>query len=325
MGLEGHLYFHSPCFDGIVSAVLAWDFLERRLEWTPITLHSVNYDIREGWLDSALEKPCAIVDFLYHPQADFWADHHLTTFLNEDARKDFRTRREPTFVYDDRAGSCAALLWDHLAKAFDHRSAAYAEMVEWANKIDSARYESVSDAIFPTVPALKISLGLVFGCQGGYCERLVSELREGTLDNVAQLPEVRERFDKAQSLIRLGLDRFAKAARLEIDGIVVFDVESKDSIISRYASYYFYPEARYSAGIVRWQEGAKITAMRNPWLEFEGVSLGRICKELGGGGHRRVGSIVLHGERTAEAPALLNRILSEIRREDGKTREGQEV
>jgi len=323
MGLPAHLYFHSPCFDGIVSAVLAWDFLENKLGWTRLALHSVNYDLKGGWLSSTLEKPCAIVDFLYHPEAEFWADHHLTAFLSDDARRDFERRKGQTLIYDDRVGSCATLLWRHLAQAFGYRNSRYAELVTWAEKTDAARYESVAEAIFPSAPALKISLGLVFGNRQGHCETLVRALREQTLDQVAGLLEVQTRFARAQNLIKDGLSRFEESARLEEDGILVFDVDSSNTVISRYAPFYFYPAARYSAGIVRWKGGAKITAMRNPWREFESVPLGKICEQLGGGGHRRVGSVVLQGERAAEAPALLKRILSEIRREERETAEGR--
>lgn len=313
---DGHIYFHAPCFDGIASAVLTWDFLERHRSWVRPALHAVNYDLRENWLGTDLARPCAVVDFLYHPQADFWADHHLTSFLTDAAREDFERRRGPAIVYDDKAGSCAMLLWEHLQRTFDHRNESYAELVKWADRIDAARYDSVTEAIFPSASALRISLGLVFGDQDGYCAGVVEALRKQRLEEVAELPGVKQRFNRAQSLIEAGLDRFKAGARLEKDGIAVFDVDGKDTIISRYAPYYFYPEARYSAGIVRWERGAKITAMRNPWKDFDSVPLGRICEQLGGGGHRRVGSIFLGGERASDAPDLLNRLLSEIRREE---------
>jgi hypothetical protein len=73
------LYFHSPCFDGIASAVLAWDFLEERSGWRTPALHPVNYDVRQTWLEKLLDRPAAVVDFLYHPDVEFWADHHLTS------------------------------------------------------------------------------------------------------------------------------------------------------------------------------------------------------------------------------------------------------
>lgn len=313
---QGHLYFHSPCFDGIVSAVVAWDFLEAKQGWTVTALHAVNYGLREQWLSSTLETPCAIVDFLYHSRANFWADHHLTSFLDENAENDFERRRNPSLIYDDHASSCAKLLWDHFAQAFSYRNSRYVDIVRWADKIDSARYESVNEAIFAPAPALRISMGLAVDGHDGFSERLVRALREGSLDEVADLPDVRERYERAQSLIKQGLDRFSKGARLDSDGIVVFDVEDSGTIISRYAPYYFFPDARYSAGVIRGEGVAKVTAMRNPWREFHGVSLGRIFETLGGGGHHRVGSVVLRGERVRGVPQVLSRLLRAMRREE---------
>jgi len=310
------LYFHSPCFDGIVSAVLTWDFLESRFDWTDVRLHVVNYDWKDRWLLTDLETPCAVVDFLYHPQAEFWADHHLTSFLTKSARGDFEHRQGKMLVYDDHAGSCAALLWAHLADAFDYRNPRYAEMVQWAHKTDSAAYESVNEAIFPSSSALKISLSLLLGDEDNYSQKLVRDLRVQSLEAVANSPNVRARFERIQASIRDGLDRFKQAARIDHDGIVVFDVDTEGTFVSRYAPFYFFKDARYSAGIMRWRGGAKITAMRNPWRDFESVPLGEICEKLGGGGHRRVGSIVLYGERIANANRLLNQLLFEIRAKD---------
>jgi hypothetical protein len=312
----GKIYFHSPCFDGIVSAVLAWDFLEKTDGWVNPTLRPVNYEQRESWLRDVLEEPSAIVDFLYHPDAQFWADHHGTAFLTGAARRDFeekQDRRDRRLIYDAAAGSCAALLWDRFYSAFGHRNDRYQELVAWADKIDSARYNSVEEALSSEAPALRLAKGLGIGRTPGYCESVVVALRNQDLAAVAELPPARAHFAEVERLTSIGVDRFQRAARLEDDGIVVFDVDSRDAMISRYLPFSFFPDARYSAGIQRWEGGAKVTAMRNPWRQFESVSLGRIAENLGGGGHPRVGSIVLSGDRAASAPDTLARLLSEIR------------
>lgn len=316
--MGGHIYFHSPCFDGTVSAVLAWDFLDTRWGWTSPMLEPVNYDRRESWLRDALERPSAIVDFLYHPDACFWADHHLTAFLTSAARQHFEDRRGPDFAYDDRAGSCAVLLWEHLAATFGHRTPAYAELVRWADKIDAARYASVEEAIDAAAPALRLNLSLAVGEASGYSETLVRALRRQSLDEVADLPEARRRFQEARALADAGLDRFAKAAHLEADGIVVFDVNGDDTLVNRYAPYHFFPNARYSAGVVRSKSGAKVTAMRNPWRDFASVPLGRIAETLGGGGHQRVASIALGADRASGADAVLAQLVEAIRALDVK-------
>jgi hypothetical protein len=155
------LYIHFPCFDGLISGVLAWEFLESHEHWTIRDVHPVNYNVRDRWLTTPLETRSAIVDFLYHPQAAFWADHHLTSFVDGVVKKDFdiRKARLPLF-YDDHSGSSASLLWNRIAHALDHAER-YKEMVDWAEKIDSASYSSVEEAVLGDAPALRINFSLM--------------------------------------------------------------------------------------------------------------------------------------------------------------------
>src|SRR5262249_21203686 len=141
-------------------------------------------------------------------------------------------------------------------------------------------------------------------------EHLARGLRHQSLEEVAAWPDVQERFERGRELRERGLNRFKRGAHLAADGIVVFDVDAADTLVSRYAPFLFFPEARYSAGIVRGASGAKITAMRNPWREFSPAPLGRIASTFGGGGHQRVGSIALSGERASAATELLERFLA---------------
>ena len=311
------LYFHSPCFDGIISCVIASDFLETSARWEFERFCPVDYNARPLWLSSTLHTPCAVVDFLYHPQAAFWADHHPTTFLTEEARCDFEKRRnEAPLLYSDRFGSCAKLLWERLAESFAFRNPRYEEMVHWAEKIDAARYASVHEAILGDAPALQIRASLGLDREATFFEHLVKELRARSLDEVAHLPEVRDGALLARAKVEAGLERLSKAVRLESGEIIVFDVDSGEDVIDRYAPYYFFPQARYSAGIVRSAEGARITAMRNPWREFPSVPLGKLFEKFGGGGHQRVGALLLPGDRAAEAGAILAKLLGEIRTAD---------
>ena len=119
------------------------------------------------------------------------------------------------------------------------------------------------------------------------------------------LPETAKRF---QFKIKAGLKQFKKSAWLEDDGIVEFDVDARNAVVSRYAPYYVYPSARYSAGITRHVSGIRVTAMRNPWREFQSVRLGRIFEQFGGGGHERVAALILPSERAPEARAVISSI-----------------
>lgn len=311
------LYLHFPCFDGTVSGVLAKGFLENH-GWDFGHVQPVNYHLKNTWLSSRLEGACAVVDFLYHPDADFWADHHLTTFLNGDAEDNFQHRHQDWLFYDSAASSCASLLWARLPRSPDKEQAArFEEMVRWADRIDSARYESVEEAILGDAPALRVNFSLMRRADAQYCGFLVENLGRRSLEEVAFLADVAERYQEARTLLKAGLARFEQSARLVADDIVTFDITAdEDSVVSRYAPFYFFPAARYSAGIVRYHHSARITAMRNPWSEFPSVPLGSIFEHFGGGGHQRVGALILPQERTAEAIGILQDVVSEIRKRD---------
>src|SRR3954469_18761031 len=181
------LYFHYPCFDGLVSAALAWEFLEAQKGWRVGELCPVNYTVRNTWLNGELGHPVAIVDFLYHPTADFWADHHATSMLSKEAEADYQRRRaEFPLYFDEQAGSCATLLFRHLGESLAGKPH-FPEMVEWAEKIDSARYASVEEAILGDAPALRINRSILLEPGAEYARFLCKELRSRPLDGVAAL------------------------------------------------------------------------------------------------------------------------------------------
>jgi hypothetical protein len=197
------------------------------------------------------------------------------------------------------------------------RSSRLRELASWADKIDAARYESVEEAIFGDGPALRVSTSLTLASPSD-CEALVHALRHHDLHQVSKLQEVTKHFEHARKLQQAGLDLFKRGARLEPGGLVIFDVEEKDdALIHRYAPYYFFPNARYSVGVIRRRGEAKVTAMRNPWIEFPSIPLGELFKTLGGGGHQRVGSITLRGARLREAEQVLATAVAEMRRRIG--------
>ena len=307
------LYFHYPCFDGLVSAALAWEFLEQRKGWNVGELCPVNYTVRNSWLCGELKRPVAIVDFLYHPSADFWADHHATSMLTKEAEADYQCRRSNFPLYfDEQAGSCASLLFRHLGDALAGKPH-FPEMVEWAEKIDSARYASVEEAILGNAPALKINRSILLEPDAKYARFLCKELRNRPLDYVAALDEVKTRQDEVERRIRAGLKRVEKHITMQHGAVATFEAElAKDEVIDRYSAYYFAPDARYSVGIIHSEEGTAITAMRNPWREFPSVGLGKIFATFGGGGHQRVGAIFIPKNESQRVPDVIKSLLSEL-------------
>jgi hypothetical protein len=308
---SGTLYFHNACFDGLVSAAIASAFLETE-GWKLTDLIPVGYGERESWLSTPLPKPSGVVDFLYHPDAEFWADHHPTTFLTSAAREDYERRRSShRLLFDERAGSCASLLWNALHSCVPDAER-YREAISWAEKIDTANYESVEDAICGTSPALRIRLSLLSHSDPDYLRLLVKEMRSGDLKQIAELAPVHDRFVEAQRRIAAGLSHASLNTRLKGE-IALMEIEPKgDEIVSRYAPYHFFPQARYSIAIVRSESSVTLTAMRNPWIDFRSVPIGKILEPFGGGGHLRVGSVIIPKQRAELAHTIVDRLLAEM-------------
>jgi hypothetical protein len=163
---------------------------------------------------------------------------------------------------------------------------------------------------------MRISFSLMADSSDEYCNFLVRSLRKHSLTEVASIRRVRNLYREVRSGIRTGLRDFKRSAHVERDGIVVYDIESNgESIVSRYAPYYFYPEARYSIGVSRSSEGSKITAMRNPWKRVGPIHLGQVFKNYGGGGHQRVASLIVANSRKQELSTLVQTLLDEMRPE----------
>lgn len=310
-GRAAHLYFHSPCFDGLISAVLVHDYLGTR-GYERVELHPVNYHLNDSWASTRLESPSAVVDFLYHPDAEIWFDHHGTTFLTGPFEEDYERRQGPLVAFDRQSPSCALLIWNgRLPLSGDHEAKVLA-----ADLIDSARYESPQQAVFGDAPAFRINASMAVGETDDYTRFLVRQLLTTSLEATAALPEVADRYGRYRDLRDLGMKGFVPSPNLETrdgylltdDGILLFAVDGSEGIISRYAPFTVSPAARYSLGVVTNGDRAKITAMRNPWIEFASVPLGDIFKRFGGGGHQRVASTRLHGKNRAEAVSTLMEI-----------------
>lgn len=315
-----HLYFHSPCFDGIAAAVLCWDFFEKIGEAQTVRLHPVAYDIRDRWLATPVPRNTAVVDFLFHPAATFWADHHATTFLNDSLRAQAEADKSLRLIYDSAAPSCATLLRRHLKRYCGYHNSRYDALVDWAGKIDSANYRNVKQALPAPTAALQISLSLA-SAEGTYCVRLVRQLKEQSMSRVAASPIVQRRVRMAKASLKDGLRRLAKTVRLTDGNIVVFDIDAGEMSVNRYAPYYFFPKARYSVGALRLGDAVKITAMRNPWRHFASVPIGSILARYGGGGHQRVGSVLLKNGGERRASEVLSERVAEIRAQDRANRQ----
>lgn len=305
------LYFHYPCFDGLVSAAIAWEFLEQWAHWRIAEICPVNYDQKQTWANRELAPTSAVVDFLFHPKATLWADHHSTAFSSAHVQQSNEPANDQWRAYDPGSRSCAALLWHNVAGSLQHLDR-FGEMIFWADKIDSAAYDSVEEALFGNAPALRINLSLILADGPNYAKLIVEALRSGSLSDAARMPEVTSRAAEATERIKKGLEEVRRHIHLVGDIAVLEATQNEDVVISRYAPYHFCHRARYSIVMIESETGVKITAMRNPWMEFRSIELGALFQKYGGGGHQRIGSLVIPPARSEERSRIFADIIKDV-------------
>jgi hypothetical protein len=310
------LYFHAPCFDGIASAALLWEHLAGTAGWSEVDLLPVNYGVNGRWLQSRIPKGSAVVDFLFHPSAALWFDHHATTFHSLTAERKYkREHQRKVWIYDPLSPSCASVIWrwarQQPASPLAHPSQELRELVDWSDKIDAARYDSVQEVHHAVAPALRINAALTIDPTPGFLQELVRGLRSRSLKAVAAHSEVQRRFAAFRRRSEEGLQRLRESAKL-LDGVVVFDVDTKGVIADRFAPYFLFPRARASAGLSRSRGRIALRAMRNPWRVTPHPHLGEIAVIFGGGGHERIGSVVFDSTEEERARQALETFVSAL-------------
>ncbi len=283
------VYFHGACFDGIASAAVLSYILKQRGD-TVVKYHPTTYpiDISKEWKAMKFRHPVAIVDFLYHPKADIWFDHHPTTFI-DDGWKD-------AFTPDDfhqistKSPSCTGFIVNHARKRLNIRlPSRFSSFAQWLDVFDAAKFKSPKEALRWRYPAEKIRASTLEDASEAFQLYLIKQLRDRSLAEVARLPRVKRNAQLYKEKIEQSLGELKR--RIVVEGRVAFiDVSDGEVIGSRFAAFYFHPQLRYIIRLVRHKK-FELSVGENPWNRPKnGVHIGNFLrKRYGGGGHQYVG------------------------------------
>jgi hypothetical protein len=274
-------------FDGMVSGALLAHILRERGE-RPVLL-SVNYDERANWDSFEEGHRFAVVDFHFHPRAEYWFDHHPTTFLSEELRATYRP--SDRWLWDESAPSCPPLILRHAREHFDYVAPErFLEAGRWSDIIDAARFESVDQAIFGDDPALRIMRSLSAAPNPAWVDSIATVLVDDSLHDVALRSDVEKAHDRASRNRDKALEQFPPTVRWNRGGVVFYDASSSKIRRERFAPFYHHPEVFYAVGVIPTRAGFHITCGENPWNPpVSGVHVGELMEGYGGGGHRAVG------------------------------------
>jgi hypothetical protein len=281
------IHYHRD-FDGMVSAaVLAVILGETRGEsagW-----RSVNYDQRGNWLEFQAGQRFAIVDFHFHPRAEYWFDHHPTTFLTPELRAQYAP--SDRWRFDETSPSCPPIVLAHAREHWGYEPPPrFVEMAHWSDIVDGARYASVEQAIFGEEPALRIARAITVSPTPDWVDTVVGQMTRADLATVAAHPEVEKAHQRASRNRDRALEQFPPTVQWKRDGVLLYDASSDRIRRERFAAFYHHPDIRYSVGVIPTRAGFHVTAGINPWNPPEGgPDIGALMERYGGGGHVSVG------------------------------------
>lgn len=274
-------------FDGMVSGAVLAHILQEQGE-KPL-LKSVNYDERAGWDTFEEGRRFALVDFHFHPRAEYWFDHHPTTFLTDELRAQYQP--SDRWSWDEESPSCPPLIIRHAQEHFDYQPPdRFMEAAHWSDIIDAARFESVDQAIFGEDPALRLMRALTASPNPAWVDELATALITESLSDVALRPDVEKVYGRAARNRDKALDQFPPTVLWNRGGVLFYDAASSKIRRERFAPFYHHPEVSYAVGVIPTRAGFHITCGENPWKQpTNGVHVGEMMEEYGGGGHRAVG------------------------------------
>lgn len=251
---------------------------------------SVNYDQRANWDQFERGRRFAIVDFHFHPRAEYWFDHHATTFLTPELRAAYAP--SDRWFWDETAYSCPPLILRHAEEHWGYEPPErFLEMARWSDVIDAALFSTVEQALFGDDPALRISRALAAAPDLAWTETLVGAMITDDLEQVARRDDVERAWQRAVRNRDKALRQFPQTVRSTDAKVVFYDASSNKIRRERFAPFFHHSGTYYAVGVIPTRAGFHVTAGRNPWNPppDDGVHIGSVMEAYGGGGHRAVG------------------------------------
>lgn len=270
-------------------------------------------DVQDGKIE--LSKTDITTNLPYDPRVGLAFDHHES---EEDRLR--ATETNGKLIIDPNARSAARVLYNYYGGR-DKFPRISDELMEAVDKGDSADFTE-EEILHPTGWVLlhylmdaRTGLGRFHDFRisnYGLMMELIDYCLEHTIDEILELPDVKERVElyfEQEKLFKEQLQRIAK-----VDGdCVILDLRNEDVIHAgnRFMIYALYPEAKYSVHVV-WGFRKQNTAVMigKSIINKSGVvDIGQLCLAYGGGGHHNAGTCQLSND---EVDVLLPSIIMAI-------------
>lgn len=293
-------------FDGLVCGALL-----KHLGMIDDILFVHPKDMQDGKI--AISDRDITTNLPYVPGCHLAFDHHLSETLRNAGRAD-------NHIIDAEAPSAARVLWRHYGGhgAFPAR---WDDMMAAVDKGDSAQFskEEILD------PQGWVLLNFIMDARTGLGRfrdfrisnyqlmmKLIDYCREHSIEEILELPDVRERIDLYQAHSDKAHEQIRRCVR-EHGNLVVLDLRDEETIwaTNRFVIYALYPECNISIHVM-WglKRQNTVFAIGKSILDRSSrTNIGELCLDYGGGGHLNAGTCQIAND-TAEATleAIIARI-----------------
>lgn len=314
-----HILHHGWCFDGAASAALFAAFDRQR--HGPRAHRYIPKDHRPG---DPYDPPdfdaddVVSVDFRYsqHPRLAWYFDHHHSAFQLAGDREHFLADTSGQKFHDPTATSCAGYIARVLHQRFGCDLSAHAELIRWAEIIDSAAFPDPRMPVDLHEPALRLMTFVESNHDPELVERFIGDLLTCPLPALAAADYVQRlllpRLEQNQDDIQL----IREAAVLDGDVLYYSLLDQPVRAYNKFIPYYHHPGVRYVVALTRAVDRRiKLTAGYNPWLPRDARehSMAALLEPYGGGGHPYVAGCTFPADHEDRALAVQRALTAVLR------------
>jgi len=292
-----YIYYHQD-FDGIISAIVIFKLLSmlKLINKNNTVFIGVDYNKNKNWRKEKLQKQNAVVDFKFHEDADWWFDHHTTSFNNYKEKVCFKNTKTKYWNSDYKA--CPQLIIDHFKKEFPilltndeyfNFEDKCADLVYWSDIIDSASYK---DPMMIYNKKYKfIALSKTIKNNDEYQKKIINYLIDFKIDELFQDNEICKNIDEIYNNENDNLNNIKRYINIE-SGVCYYDISTSIVKFDRYISYRIDKNVDYTLALYNRNNQYCVSIGHNPWKGDSLIDIGKMCKRYGGGGRRNVGAII---------------------------------
>lgn len=279
-------YFHDDV-DGLTCSALFHGFIKTKgYKIGLIKPMSYGGSFYSRWQEIALKSPSVVLDFRYHPTADWFFDHHTSTFMRKDWQENFVS--DERHFFDEKYPSCFGYVYDMLVKHYGFKpSERMKKLRPLVDMLDSANYPSAKYYVMLEGNIAKLDILLEKLRKNNKIPHLffIKALSNGDLNSILKIKKYARIINNVKKEVKFSLANLANIIDVK-SGISLTDATKFKTYLPRYSDYYLNSDLEYSITVKKSKDVYSVSVGKNPWSKLPSVlHLGRLQQTFGGGGH----------------------------------------